>query len=177
MLSGETSVGRYPVEAVQTLQTIIEEIESNNAGAPDGRMGLPCPPEGERSAPSAHAFSSAIADACVEASRCLKLAALAVYTETGRSAALVSAQRPEAAIIAFSRHPQILNRLALLWGVKPLNGQWVKGVAGVVVQAEAELLKHRLVKPGDDIAVTFGMVIGDEPFQTNILKLWKIRNP
>ena len=57
------------------------------------------------------------------------------------------------------------------------NSVGVKGVDGVVVQAETELLKHGLVKPGDDIAVTFGMVIGDEPFQTNILKLWKIRNP
>ncbi|MDX9822366.1 MAG: pyruvate kinase [Syntrophales bacterium] len=177
MLSGETSVGQYPVEAVQTLQTIIEEIESNNAGAPDGSMRPPRAERGERRSPAAHAFSGAIADACVEVSRGLKLAALAVYTETGRSAALVSAQRPEAGVIAFSRHPQVLNRMALLWGVKPLNGQWVKGVDGVVVQAETELLKHGLVKPGDDIAVTFGMVIGDEPFQTNILKLWKIRNP
>ncbi|HOG16560.1 MAG TPA: pyruvate kinase [Syntrophales bacterium] len=177
MLSGETSVGQYPVEAVQTLRSIIEEIESGGAGAADGRMRLPCPEPGERGVPAVHAFSSAIADACVEASRCLKLAALAVYTETGRSAALVSAQRPEASVIAFSRHPQVLNRLALLWGVKPLNGQWVQGVAGVVEQAEAELLRHGLVRPGDDIAVTFGMVIGSEPFQTNILKLWKIRNP
>jgi pyruvate kinase len=177
MLSGETSVGQYPAEAVQTLQTIIEEIESNNAGTSDGRMRLPCAERDGRGSPAAHTFSSAIADACVEASRCLKLAALAVYTETGRSAALVSAQRPEASVIAFSRHPQILNRMALLWGVTPLNGQWVKGVAGVVAQAETELLKRGIVKPGDDIAVTFGMVIGDEPFQTNILKLWKIRNP
>ncbi len=176
MLSGETSVGPYPVEAVQTLRTIIEEIEANSIGAPAAGTGLPCAVPGDRSGPAAHTFSRAIADACVEASRCLKLAALAVYTETGRSAALVSAQRPEASVIAFSRHQQVLNRLTLFWGVKPLNGQWVKGVAGVVEQAETELLKQGLVKPGDDIAVTFGMVIGNEPFQTNILKLWKIRN-
>ena len=176
MLSGETSVGQYPVEAVQTLRTVIEEIESNSARSPDVHMPRPCPETGGRRPPAEHTFSSAIADACVEISRCLKLAALAVYTETGRSAALLSAQRPDANVIAFSRHRQALNRLALFWGVKPLNGQWVKGVEGVVEQAEEELLKHGLVKPGEDIAVTFGMVIDREPFQTNILKLWKIRN-
>jgi hypothetical protein len=43
-------------------------------------------------------------------------------------------------------------------------------------QAEEQLLKFGLVKPGDDIAVTFGMVLDQEPFQTNVLKLWTVRD-
>ncbi len=68
----------------------------------------------------------------------------------------------------------MLNRLALYWGVCPLYGAWVRGADGVVRQAETKLREHGLARPGDDIAVTFAMQIADEPFQTNMLKLWKV---
>ena len=167
MLSGETSVGKYPVEAVRTMAAIIDEVE----GSALYSSGLAARPEPELTG----SFSDAIADAAVEAAQSRKLAAIAVYSESGRSARLVSAYRPAASIICFSRHDTVLNRLALCWGIKPLHGDWVRGVDGVVGQAERELIVHGLVRPGDEIAVTFGMVLGDEPFQTNILKLWKVR--
>jgi len=166
MLSAETSAGEYPVEAVKTLASIIDEIESSDFyfKHQENHPNLP-----ERS------FSNAIADASAEITASLGLSAIAVYSESGRSAALVSAYRPSANVICFSRNEEVLNRLALYWGVKPLHGDWVKGVSGVVEQAERELLKQKLVKPGDNICITFGMVIAKEPFQTNIMKLWKVR--
>ena len=167
MLSGETSVGKYPVESVRTMAAIIDEVE----GSALYSTGLASRAEPERSG----SFSEAIADAAVEAAQSRKLAAIAVYSESGRSAWLVSAYRPAASIICFSRHDAVLNRLALCWGIKPLHGDWVRGVDGVVGQAERELIVHGLVRPGDEIAVTFGMVLGDEPFQTNMMKLWKVR--
>jgi pyruvate kinase len=78
-------------------------------------------------------------------------------------------------IVAFSRHETILNRVGLLWGVRPLHGDWVQGVAGVVEQTERKLLENKLASPGDNIAITFGMVMGDEPLQTNVLKLYKLK--
>ena len=87
----------------------------------------------------------------------------------------MSAQRPLANIVAFSRHEKILNRVGLLWGVRPLQGAWVQGVAGVVEQTERELLLHKLAGPGDNIVITFGMVLGSEPFETNVLKLHKLK--
>jgi pyruvate kinase len=166
MLSGETSVGSYPVEAVRTLVSVIGEIESSTMWRQE--LG-DSPPATEKT------FSNAIGDAAAEIADSLGLAAIAVYTETGRSAALLSAHRPDANVVAFSQHPTVLNRLALIWGVKPVHGDWVKGVAGVVEQAERTLLSNKMVKPGDDIAITFGMRLGDEPFQTNVMKLWKVR--
>jgi pyruvate kinase len=166
MLSAETSVGDWPVEAVRTLASIAGEIE----GSEYYSVALEHRPDvRERS------FSSAVATAVDKVGDELGLAAIAVYTESGRSAALTSACRPSASVIAFSRHEKVLNRLALYWGVKPLFGAWVTGVGGVVEQAESKLLEHRLVKPGDDIAITFGMTLHDEPFQTSVLKLWKVR--
>jgi pyruvate kinase len=166
MLSAETSVGDYPVEAVKTLARIIDEIESSEHY---GKLWKDRPEVTERT------YSSSIADAAAEIAENLKLAAIAVYTESGHSAALLSAQRPLSNIVAFSRHETVLQRMGLFWGVRPVFGAWVKGVAGVVEQAERELVEHGLAKPGDDMVVTYGMVMGNEPFQTNMLTLHKIR--
>ncbi len=166
MLSAETSVGAYPVEAVKTLGRIIDEIEGHANYLTAGQ---------ERPDVSERTFSSSIADAAAEIAEDLKLAAIAVYTESGHSASVLSAQRPLANIVAFSRHDEVLHRLGLLWGVRPLHGEWAQGVEGVVAQTERELLRHRLAQPGDNVVITFGVVLGNEPFQTNVLKLYKLK--
>jgi pyruvate kinase len=168
MLSAETSVGDYPVEAVKFLGTIIDEIERNENYLTAGQ---------ERPDVRERTFSSSIADAAAEIAEDLHLAAIAVYTESGHSANLLSAQRPLANIVAFSRHEKVLGRLGLLWGVRPLYGAWVQGVAGVVEQTERQLIENKLASPGDNIVITFGMVMGNEPFQTNVLKLYKLKGP
>ncbi|MGC4123226.1 MAG: pyruvate kinase [Myxococcales bacterium] len=166
MLSGETSVGKYPIEAVKTLVNVINEVEASQFQADAIAKRAPVPNK---------TYSHAIADAATAIAKESNLAAIAVYSESGSSAQLVSANRPRAAVICFSRHARVLQRLALCWGVLPMHGAWVEGVKGVVEQAEKSLLERKLVKPGDDIAVSFGMVIADEKFQTNVLKLWKVR--
>jgi pyruvate kinase len=165
MLSAETSVGDYPVEAVKTLARIIDEIEGS---AYFHNLWKERPDVTERT------YSSSIADAAAEIAEDLKLAAIAVYTESGHSAALLSAQRPLSNIVAFSRHDTVLHRLGLYWGVYPLFGAWVKGVSGVIEQAEREIRSHGMAKSGDDIIVTYGVVFGEEPFQTNMLTLHRI---
>jgi pyruvate kinase len=167
MLSGETAAGRYPVEAVKVMASVVQEVERSEI-----YNRLPDPVRVNE-----HTFSNAIARAAVKAAEDLGLKALAVYTETGHSASLVSACRPNAAIIAFSRHDEVLRRLSLRWGIRPLHGEWVLGVQGVIEQAERELLEHKLVSPGDEIAVTFGMQDMSGPGRTDVLKLWKVRNP
>jgi pyruvate kinase len=166
MLSAETSVGDYPVEAVKTLGRIIDEIERNENYLTAGK---------DRPDVSERTFPSSVADAAAEIAEDLRLAAIAVYTESGHSASLLSAQRPLANIVAFSRHEKVLNRLGLLWGVRPLYGEWVQGVSGIVAQTERELLRCGIAEAGDNIVITFGMVLGNEPFQTNMLRLHKLK--
>ena len=167
MLSGETAAGRYPLEAVRMMASIIREIE-HSSDLPRFEQALP--------AVRRRNFSSAIAAASVAVANTLDLAALAVYSESGSSAIDVSALRPTATIVAFSRHPEVLRRLALQWGVLPVFGAWVHGVQAVVEQAEAVLLARLLVRPGDSIAVTFAMVMDEaEEFQTSVLKLHQVR--
>ena len=169
MLSGETAVGKYPVVTVQTMASIITEIEGS-ADHADIAARI--------TEDRAHNFSAATAAASVEVAERLGLKALAVYSESGSSAFDVASLRPEAAIVAFSRHDDVLRRLALAWGVHPLFGEWVQGVRGVVLQAEEVLLREGLVEDGDEIAVTFAMKMrDDEDFLTSMLKLHRVQAP
>lgn len=163
MLSGETAVGAYPVETVSKMASIIREIEGSSLYA-----SLPRPQELMH--PS---FSTAIADAAVRAAHDVKLSAIVVYTETGHSAAVVSEYRPEAAIVALSQHENVLNRLALHWGVLPLYSEWVNQLDALMSQATGVVVAHRLADPGDSIAVTYGL--SNKGFShTNTLKLLTI---
>ena len=166
MLSGETASGKYPVQAVKEMASILEEVEGSKLFE-----GMP-----SLFRDSEYSFSNAIARACVAASEDLSLKALAIYTETGHSAALVSAHRPIASIVALSRHEGVLRKLALRWGVLPVFAEWAEGIEGVVEQAERVLREWYLVSPGDDIAITFGMRDMTGPGSTDVLKLWRIKS-
>jgi len=163
MLSGETAAGDYPVEALRQMDAIIREIESSELYA------ALAPPKLKTAA----SFSTAIADAAVRAANNMALTAIAVYSETGHSATVISEFRPVAAIVALSRHEHVLNRLALHWGVLPLHSAWVDTVDGLVAQAEQLLLQRGLAQAGDNVAITFGLERGSFA-RTDSLKLWTV---
>ncbi len=167
MLSGETAVGSYPVEAVRRMASVIMEVEESEL------FRLKAQPLRVEE----YSFSNAIARAAVTAARDLGLKAIAVYTESGHSASLVSAYRPPACILALSRHDQTLRRLALRWGVFPVQiDHWVSQIADGLEAVEKNLVEGGVAAPGDDIALTFGrsdFVSG--PGRTNVLWLWRIR--
>jgi pyruvate kinase len=166
MLSGETASGAYPVEAVREMAAIIREVEASELF-----HALPHPVR-----VSEYSFSNAIARAAISAAAELKLKALAVYTETGHSASLVSACRPnDVELIGLSRHDHVLRRLNLRWGIRPIHADWVEGVHAVVLQAERILLEGGFAAVGDDVAITFGMQGATGPGRTDVLKLWRIR--
>ncbi len=164
MLSAETASGKYPIEAVQTMVRIIEQVEQE---APPALQGMP----EKVGAPS---FQNAIAHSAARATIDMHLSAVVVYSETGRSVSLVSAYRPSAPIIGFSRHHNVLNRMALYWGVKPVFGDWAEGVSDIVQQSERTLKAAHLVEPGDEIAITFGLNDGGPP-GTTMMRLWRVR--
>ncbi|MGL4460654.1 MAG: pyruvate kinase, partial [Planctomycetia bacterium] len=163
MLSAESAAGKYPAAAVATMARIISEVE---ATTPPGMVrGIKTVARGE--------MGDAIAVAAARAAVDLPLKAVAVFTESGRSAALVSAFRPNAAILGFSRSETVRNRMALLWGVRPVLGTPPLGLDEVVRQVEKACLETGVVAVGEDVAITFGLNDGT-PFATNMLKLWRI---
>lgn len=112
MLAGETAAGKYPVKAVQALDAIIRDAESDGIRRP---VEVPRPP-GE--GPWDHA--SSLATAAIGLAARAHAGAIVAVTREGRTARLLSSGRPTAPVYAATDRPEVARRLALWWGVVPL---------------------------------------------------------
>jgi pyruvate kinase len=111
MLSGETASGKYPREAVAMMARIITEAESH------------CLPEQRRHRREdvhKNTISEAVCDAVSHAAEDLDMRAIAIYTESGNTARILSKHRPKAPVYAFSHVDTVVNRTNLFWGVHPV---------------------------------------------------------
>src|SRR5208282_5476725 len=147
MLSAETASGRYPREAVAMMSRIVIEAESNM-----GEFTLP------RRRRDRHGLSVAetICESIAHAAEDLPMGAIAVFTETGNTARMISKYRPQAAIYAFTHNSAVAQRTNLYWGVHPMKcGQKLSSDTMVDV-AEYELLSRGLLKAADVLGVVAG---------------------
>jgi pyruvate kinase len=161
MLSGESAAGLYPLESVMMMDRIIREAEASVTQ-------LPRP---ERSGNLQ--INEVIAEAICHAAEELHLKVVAVFTEKGSSAGLVSKYRPRAPIVAFSPVQQTRRRLSLYWGVLPRSMGSVHDIDKLAATAEKRLLEEKLVKRGDIIGVVAGTPIGTTG-STNLMRLLRI---
>ena len=118
-------------------------------------------------------INEAIAEAICHAAEELNLKVVAVFTESGSSAGLVSKYRPRAPIVAFSPVQETRRRLALYWGVLPRSLGRVHDIDTLAKAAEQRLLEEKLVKRGDIIGVVAGTPIGTTG-STNLMRLLRI---
>jgi len=161
MLSGETAAGLYPLESVMMMDRIIREAEASVTQLP-------------RPARSGNLqINEVIAEAICHAAEELHLKVVAVFTEKGSSAGLVSKYRPRAPIVAFSPIQETRRRLALYWGVLPRSMSAVHDIDRLAATAEKRLLEEKLVKRGDIIGVVAGTPIGTTG-STNLMRLLRI---
>jgi pyruvate kinase len=162
MLSAETAVGKYPREAVAIMSRIVVEAEDHmQSGVPRRRR------DGAQLS-----ISETICESVAHAAQDLDMRAIAVFTETGTTARLISKYRPHAPIYAFSAVPEVRNRMNLLWGVQPLSCKHAPSSDDMVRAAEATLLENKAVEPGDVIAVVAGT--SQSSGSTNFLRLHRI---
>ncbi|MFQ5663149.1 MAG: pyruvate kinase [Terriglobia bacterium] len=161
MLSGETAAGRYPREAVEMMRKIICEAE-----AVPGRLPHRIPAQPLR-------VAETVAETVAVAAEQLQMKAIAVFTESGYSARLVSKARPAPPVIAFSPHLEVRRRLALLWGVLPRRIPQVREVDALAREAERCLAREKLVKKGDIVGIVAGTPLGTKG-TTNLLKFHTI---
>jgi pyruvate kinase len=148
MLSAETATGRYPVESVQMMDRIIREAEASIVSFPH---------------PRARQFSSvaeATAELICHASEELKMKVIAVFTETGTTARLISKNRPRPPIIAFSPNQDTRRQISLLWGVLPRKIGKIRSVENMARVVEGRLLEERLVGKGDVVGIVAGIPFG-----------------
>ncbi|HXE74528.1 MAG TPA: pyruvate kinase [Candidatus Xenobia bacterium] len=156
MLSGETANGRYPREAVAMMARIVREAET--VAVRPIRRG-----------DAQSDIAETVADTVAAATEHLRLRAIAVFTESGSSARLVSKARPDAPIVAFSPNQDVRRRLALLWGVLPRRIKRIRAVDHLFREAEARLRREKLVSKGDIIAIVAGTPLGARG-TTNMVK-------
>jgi pyruvate kinase len=143
MLSAETASGAYPLEAVQMMDRIIREAEAHNEHV-------------LRPQPAQFNIAETASELICHASEELHMKVIAVFTETGSTARLVSKHRPRQPIIAFSTIQETRRRLSLYWGVVPRTIGRVKDIEGLVQYAERRLLEEHLVHPGDVVGIVAG---------------------
>src|SRR5208282_4581027 len=140
MLSAETASGRYPREAVAMMARIVVEAESN--------MGEFTQPRRRR---ERHGLSVAetICESIAHAAEDLPMGAIAVFTESGNTARMLSKHRPKVGIYAFSRKLEVCNRMNALWGVHPVHKDQWESAEAMLRTAEEELLPKGLLRAGD----------------------------
>ena len=161
MLSGESAAGKYPLEAVAMMDRIIREAESSVTDMPrPARLGE-------------LQINEAIAEAICHAAEELRMKVIAVFTESGSSARLVSKYRPRAPIVAFSPVQETRRRLSLLWGVWPRSIARIHDIDQLARIAEKRLKEEHIVRNGDVVGIIAGMPLGTRG-STNLMRLIRI---
>ncbi len=148
MLSGETSVGDFPIEAVRTMARIIENTEENG---------------GERIAPLGvypTESSGVICEAAAVIATSLDAKYLVTFTETGTTARQMSRMRSPIPHFAFTPHAKVRNQLALSWGVETFLVDEVQHTDQMVEQVDDVTRRRRLVSDGDRLVIVAGMPPG-----------------
>jgi pyruvate kinase len=157
MLSAETATGLYPRETVAMMDRIICEAEA-------ARRTFHRPQPAEMNV--AETISEAICHAAEE----LRMKVIAVFTESGSTARLISKYRPRSPIVAFSPNQETRRRMSLLWGVLPRMIQPMRDIDGLAMLAEKRLREEKLVRKGDVVGLVAGTPLGTRG-TTNFMKL------
>ncbi|MFH1538116.1 MAG: pyruvate kinase, partial [bacterium] len=165
MLSGETSIGQYPVETVRMMTRILIQAEKRLVALP---MIEP-----SNHLRNAAGFSGAAAYAAARTARELNARAILTFTQSGTTALLVSKYRPACAIIGATLYPRIARRMSLYWGVVPFVFDKITSTESLVEDVDKRLLGARLVKRGDVIVITSGVPVGQSG-TTNLMKIHRI---
>ncbi|WP_448597379.1 pyruvate kinase [Thermoleptolyngbya sp.] len=149
MLSNETAVGKFPVEAVETMARIAVQIEQNLAIARnvDSNSG-------------GHSIPNAISQAVGRIAEQLQAAAIMTLTKTGATARNVSKYRPSTPILAVTPHVDVARQLQLVWGVRPLLVLNLPST-GQTFQAALNVAQEKnFLKEGDLVVMTAGTLQG-----------------
>jgi pyruvate kinase len=151
MLSGETAVGDYPVQAVEMMDKIIRQAEAHveQWGHWHG------PTTADRQADDTKFMSLAVRELAVDRN----VAAIVVFTMSGRTATFVSKTRPPATILAFTPDLRTFNRLQMYWGIVPYIVPHSMSLDQLLADIDDVIKRYKLLKPGRQIVLSCGYPI------------------
>lgn len=162
MLSGETSIGKYPITVIKTMAKIIKKVEND----PHINVPLHVPNPNDK-----RYITNSICYAAVQVTKHAGVKAIVTLTKTGYTAFELSSHRPNADIIVYTNEYRIVPMLNLLWGVyafyyepSQLNSD------KILIEINLHIVKQGLVKLGDYI-INLNAIPGNGVSQTNTLRL------
>ncbi|WP_435214862.1 pyruvate kinase [Streptomyces sp. bgisy034] len=147
MLSGETSVGKYPIETVRTMAKIVEAAEEDILA-----KGLSTLTESNKP----RTQPGAVARAAAEIGDFLDARFLVAFTQSGDTARRLSRYRSPIPLLAFTPEPATRSQLNLTWGVETFLGPHVDSTDAMVDQVDELLLKYGRCRKGDTVVITAG---------------------
>ncbi|MDH3725960.1 MAG: pyruvate kinase [Myxococcales bacterium] len=166
MLSGETAAGRYPVQALEMMDAIIRDVESDYV-EDFSKEFRDLRDAGNEEWP----FANAAARAAAVLTTNLPLMAVVVFTQDGRSARLLSEHRPRAPILAVTSKVRVARRLALEWGVIPRVEVPPESLDETLRIATELLVRETLCKRGEAFAMVLAWPTSG---RTNTVKLHRL---
>jgi pyruvate kinase len=158
MLSGETSVGDFAIEAVETMARIIQKTEEGGLDRIRPIINAP------------RTKGGAITKAATEVGAIVGAKYLVAFTQSGDSARRMSRLRSAIPILALTPEVGTYNRLALTWGVEPVISEMVKHTDDMVKQVDALLIESGRVKKGENVMIVAGSPPGI-PGSTNAMRV------
>ncbi len=148
MLSGETSIGKFPFKAVQIMNDIIIQAEQHSE---DKTTGYFISPDSLK-----EKLFDSVGKAVADISKQISAQAIVVFTFEGRTARIISKYKPEAQIIAISNSFDTMNNLCLRWGVTSVYREEIDKEHLAIDDAKELILKSNLAKKGDLVIFTAG---------------------
>ena len=166
MLSGETAVGKYPIESLMTMSRIAERAESE-IDYVDQLKRMP-----DFLSPS---VTNAISHATCSTAHDLGAAAIIAFSQSGHTARMISSFRPQCPIISCTPSEKIFHQLSMSWGLIPVMAQVQSSTDDLFEHAVERAMATGVVKHGDLAVITAGVPLGISG-TTNILKVHIIGN-
>ena len=163
MLSEETAIGNYPVEAVKVLSKVAQETE----------RFLPKEITQQRRAWHESSQEDAIAFAACETALQVSASAIVTPTRTGKTARRVSKYRPPLPIVAITSHGEVEKQLLLSWGVQTVKSE-IDSADTLFTEAERMVQRLKLAQKGDSIVIVSGDPKGPMG-RTDLLKIQRVR--
>ncbi|MFD2285580.1 pyruvate kinase [Pedobacter petrophilus] len=161
MLSGETSVGEFPLIVIETMQKIIQNIEQNN---------YPFNPDKFLKPKSPSFLSDAICDSACFLAKQTNAVGIVSMTLSGYTAFEISSHRPEALTFIFTSNRALLNAVSLLWGVRGFYYDNWESTDNTIIEVNDILKSKKLVKQGD-ILINTAAIPMEAKGKTNMLKI------
>lgn len=151
MLSGETAIGRYPIESTKHMRDVIEKTEADFDNLRFFK---------ERTDKDNFDVSQSLAIAAVETAYSSKARCFFVYTSSGFTAKILSSFRPKVPIIALTTKRKTYNQLSLIWGVVPVYTESCKDASEAFDIMSKVCLEKGIISFGDFVVVTAGVPFG-----------------